>query len=92
MKKLSDTTKFRIALADAGFGKYALTIFNDKGKTTRRLKLYQGAHVNSAPHKQKVKLVEKLRDQFGDRLLAVGPHEGLMWWGVTSSVVVKLKL
>jgi hypothetical protein len=102
MARNDDVTKFRKALTAAGFtgtitygtgGKaLAATVFNDKRKNHRRLKMWNGSEVNSAPHKQKVKLVNKLIDQFGDRLIAAAPYHGSYFCGNGGSVVVKLKL
>jgi hypothetical protein len=96
MKKISDVAKFRTALKDAGFAAQRLrwspaTIFNDKRlHGTRRLKLWNGAYVVHAPHKQKVQLVHELQNQFGERLISVGSIRGSNW-SHPHSVVVKLR-
>lgn len=61
MALTSDVKKFRVALDAAGFtftnsfgGRtYLPTIFNDKRKGARRLKLWNGSEVNSAPTNKK---------------------------------------
>ena len=90
MKKATDVAKFREALAGAGFDNDG-TIFNDKRLNSRRLKLWAGHGVTVAPHRQKVKLVSNLQDQFGDRLISVDSRTVVSMRRPTS-VIVRLKL
>lgn len=83
----TDAGRFRIALHDAGFSATP-TIFSDTRKKFRRLKLWFGNYVVDAPQDRKVKLVDKLIDQFGDRLLAVDSKRD---WRGGYNVIVKLK-
>lgn len=91
MKKESDVAKFRRALRAVGFV-YRSSIFNDKRKYGRRLKLWHADAVLDAPHSTKVKLVGQLQKEFGDRLTSVQPHVyNVGMWGAVGCVVVRLK-
>jgi len=87
------TGKFRQALADAGFTKQADAgqIFNDKGVTGRRLKLWFGRAVREASDDQKMQLDVALKKYFGDDLVSHGAHYSDSWQGTTTSYVVYLK-
>ena len=91
MKKRNDVTKFRTALKAVGFYFHS-SIYNDKRKTGRRLKLQHADAVLAAPQSTKVELVRQLQNQFGDRLISVQPHEyrAGMWYDA-KCIVVKLK-
>lgn len=87
------TGKFRQALTDAGFTKQAEDgqIFNDKGVTGRRLKLWFGRAVCEAADEQKMQLDVALKKYFGEDLVSHGAHYSSSWQGKSTSYVVHLK-
>ena len=92
---MSHTAKFRKALKDAGFvSTFGPTIFNDKRKNSRRLKLWSGRGIAEAPLAKQWALHDNLRAAFGDSILAMyftkrGGYGGPI---VADSLCIKLKL
>jgi hypothetical protein len=87
---MSDTKLFRQAFKDAGFRQaysYAPSVFNDKHKdgTTRRLKLWAGDHVFSAPQFAQEELERQLKLKFGDRYLFGQFVKRHSWWTTDTS-------
>ncbi len=88
MARNNDGRRFRYALNDADFVwprmSYHATIYNDKRKTFRRLKLAEGHLVFNAPLVQQEYLALFLRDCYGDRILE-------MYFQKDKSLCIKLR-
>lgn len=71
--KNSTIGKFRKALTGAGFfWRWSPTIYNDSGcRGVRRLKLWEGDQVFNASQMQQRNLEWRLREAFGDDILAM---------------------
>jgi predicted secreted acid phosphatase len=94
-KQYGSVKKFRAALAQAGFNVVGLrsTIFNDRHKDSgyRRMKLWFADSVQDAPQAKQKKLVEKLKQQFGDQFLMVYLTKRGGWMGGGWSLCVRIR-
>lgn len=71
-KYRGDAGLLREAVDFAGVKLYGNTIFSDGNKTTRRLKIYMAGALFAASDKQKEMFMERLKHNFGNRVVKYG--------------------
>jgi len=87
-----DAGLFRSALLLAGFFERSeCSIFNDKSKNFRRLKLWFADSVFNAPQEQQQALEKLLREAFGDRILCMYFQPSYARWQPLWSLCIRLK-
>jgi hypothetical protein len=87
-----DNGLFRSALLLSGFFEHSEdTIFNDKSKNFRRLKLWFADRVFNAPQEQQQALEKLLREAFGDRILCMYFQPSYSRWSQYKSLCIRLK-
>lgn len=87
-----DNGLFRSALLLAGFFERAEgSIFNDKHKNFRRLKLWYSTPVFNAPQEQQQVLEKLLREAFGDRIISMYFQRGYSRWTPIYQLCIRLK-